>query len=49
LINNYFPNEYNFIFHKDVEIPVAKKNVNGYFVEKNSLNDSLPVEIVNEI
>jgi hypothetical protein len=34
LINIHFPGEYNFTFNKDVDIPVAKKEVKAYFATK---------------
>ena len=34
LIDNHFPGEYIFRWSKEVDVPVAKRKVNGYFVTK---------------
>lgn len=34
LIDNHFPGEYKFEFSKEVEVPVAKRTVKGYFATK---------------
>jgi len=36
LIENHFPDEYKFDFHKEVEVPVAKRKVKGYLVMKDT-------------
>ena len=34
LIDNHFPGEYKFEFSKEVEVPVAKRTVKGFFATK---------------
>lgn len=34
LVNIHFPGEYNFGFNKEVDIPVAKRKVQTFFVTK---------------
>lgn len=40
LISNHFPSEYNFQFHKEVDVPVAKRKVKSYFVTRSRMDDS---------